>query len=309
MSSPPLNGAPGAATLANWRLEPFSTQAFHNVDELIAVSPIPAAGDAWPLAADPQPIDRIAFEDHEGRERLVGEVLESTFTRGLVVLRAGRIVAERYARGYDGTRPHILFSVSKSITGALAGVLVDRGVLDPSNGVTAYIPELAASAYGDCTVRDVLDMTVSASFSEVYDDLTGDYGRYRRATGWNPPLPGEDPGTLHGFLGTVPRGPGRHGEAFSYLSPNSDLLGWVIERAAGQRFSALLSESLWAPMGAEAPAYITVDCGGTARSAGGLCLLPRDLARFGELMRLNGAARGRQVLPACWVADIRGRRR
>ena len=301
----PVNGAAGATTLANWRLEPFSTQTFHNVDELIAVSRIPAAGDAWPLAVDPHPIDRIAFEDREGRERLIGEVLDSTYTRGLVVLRAGRIVAERYGQGYDGTRPHILFSVSKSITGALAGVLVDRGELDPSSAVTVYIPELASSAYGDCTLRDVLDMTVSASFSEAYDDLTGDYGRYRRATRWNPALPGSDPGTLHGFLGTIPRGPDPHGEAFSYISPNSDLLGWVIERASGRLFSDLLSERVWRPMGAEAAAYITVDSQGAARSAGGLCMLPRDLARFGEMMRLQGVARGRQVLPAWWVDDIR----
>ena len=64
--------------------------------------------------------------------------------------------------------PHILFSVSKSFTGAMAGILVDQGLLDPDSPVIKYVPEVAGSAYGDCMVRQVLDMTVSSSFSEDY---------------------------------------------------------------------------------------------------------------------------------------------
>ena len=298
-------GAPGTVTLANWRQAPFSQRAFHDVGALVPVERIDPAGRAGMLPPDPNPIDHILFEDHEGRERSLGEVLESTWTRGLVVLRGGRVVTERYCRGYDGTRPHILFSVTKSVTGALAGVLVDRGALDPDGAVTRYVPEVAASAYGDCSVRHVLDMTVNSSLVEDYNDRTGDYGRYRRATLWNPPEPGIDPGTLHGFLAGMPRAPGPHGEVFRYLSPNTDLLGWVLERAAGRSFAALLSELVWQPVGAEAAAVVTVDREGTARTAGGLCVLPRDLARFGEMMRRDGAAQGREVVPAWWVSDIR----
>ena len=77
-----------------------------------------------------------------------------------------------------------------SLTGAMAGILVDQGMLAPESPVIKYVPEVADSAYADCTVRHVLDMTVSSSFSEEYLDQSGDYIRYRRATLWDPALPG-----------------------------------------------------------------------------------------------------------------------
>jgi len=290
-----------SVTLANWRTAPHSSQSFHQVDQLIPVSRIQAPQRAWELERQLRSLDRIEFEDQLGQQRLLPEVLDTTATRGLVVLHRGRLVAERYSQGYDGTTPHILFSISKSLTAAMAGILVDQGKLDPASPVIEYVPEVADSAYGDCTVRQVLDMTVSSTFSEEYLDVSGDYIRYRRATLWDPALPGQDPGTLHGLLTTLSRAPEPHGEIFRYLSPNSDFLGWLVERAAGRDFASLFSDLVWQPMGAEAPAYITVDSQGSPRTAGGICALPRDLARFGEMMRLGG----KDIVPEGWVEDIR----
>ena len=289
-----------SVTLANWRAAPNSSQSFHDVDRLVPVSRIEASNRTWALSTKPQSLDAIDFKDQHGQARQLPEVLDTTATRGLVVLQGGRLVAEQYGQGYDGTTPHILFSVSKSLTGAMAGILVDQGVLDTESLAIKYVPEVANSAYGDCKLRHVLDMTVSSSFSEEYIDLSGDYGRYRRATLWEPTLPGEDPGTLHGLLATLARAQGPHGEVFNYISPNSDFLGWVVERASGQNFGRLFSTLIWKPMGAEASAYITVDSEGSPRTAGGICALPRDLARFGEMMRLNGKG----ILPHWWVNDI-----
>ena len=290
-----------SVTLANWRTAPYSSQSFHNVDKLIPVSRIEDPEQAWEFATQPQSLDSLVFEDQLGQKRHLPEVLDTTATRGLVVLQGGRLVAERYGQGYDGETPHILFSVSKSLTAAMAGILVDQGMLDPESPAIKYVPEVADSAYGDCTVRHVLDMTVSSSFSEEYLDLSGEFGRYRRATLWEPALPGKDSGTLHGFLATLSRAPESHGEVFNYLSPNSDFLGWILERVSGQDFSSLFSTLIWKPMGAEANAYVTVDSEGAPRTAGGICVLPRDLARFGEMMRLGG----RDILPSWWVKDIR----
>jgi CubicO group peptidase (beta-lactamase class C family) len=290
-----------SVTLANWRTALYSSQSFHNVDKLMPVSRIEGPEQAWEFAAELQSLESLGFEDQHGQERQLAEVLDTTATRGLVVLLGGRFVAEWYSQGYDGTTPLILFSVSKSLTGAMAGILVDQGMLDPESPVIKYVPEVADSAYGDCTVRHVLDMTVSSSFSEEYLDLSGDYGRYRRATLWDPALPGKDPGTLHGLLVTLSKAPEPHGVAFNYLSPNSDLLGWIVERASGRDFSSLFSTLVWKPMGAESSAYVTVDSEGAPRTAGGICVLPRDLVRFGEMMRLGG----KDILPSWWVEDIR----
>ena len=94
-----------------------------------------------------------------------------------------------------------------------------------------------------------------------------------------------------------------HGQTFRYRSPNSDLLGLLLERASGQRFTDLMREKLWLPLGAVSEASIDVDMEGTARTAGGISVTPRDLARIGEMMRQGGTANGRRIVPEAWVRD------
>src|SRR5690606_34539489 len=154
--------------------------------------------------------------------------------------------------------------------------------------VSRYVPEIDGSAYGDATVRNLLDMTVSIRFVEDYLDPTGDVARYRVAMDWNPPGAFAYQGGLHDFLPTLPKGEAAHGERFHYVSPNSDLLGWVLERAGGLKMSEMLTRYLWQPLGAETSGYITVDRDGAARTAGGICVTLSDLARFGDMMRLGG---------------------
>ena len=122
--------------------------------------------------------------------------------------------------------------------------------------------------------------------------------------GWNPPRPGLEH-YLHGFLLSLKKASRQHGERFAYNSPNSDMLGWVCERAGGAPFADLLSDLIWRPMGAAHDAYITVDPRGASRAAGGICVMAEDLARFGEMIRNDGKAHGRQVVPAAWIADMR----
>ena len=174
-------------TLANWRLPPWNTWAFQNVSELIPVMPIghdSARVSALPSA--PVDVGNLKFTGPGGAPWTVARMLPETATDGFIVLHKGRVAYEWYGNGLTAADPHIVFSVSKSISGILAGILVERGQLDPDAPVTRYIPEAVGSVYGDCTVRHVLDMTVGIAFVENYLDTTGDYARYRMATGWNP---------------------------------------------------------------------------------------------------------------------------
>src|SRR5699024_3117446 len=93
---------------------------------------------------------------------------------------------------------------------------------------------------------------------------------------------------------------GPHGGPFRYISPCTDLLAWVIERATERRYADLMSELLWAPMGAEHAAYITVDRLGAPRAAGGICCTTRDLAGLGQRLVENGGG----VVPGAWIEDI-----
>ncbi|MFW6076621.1 MAG: serine hydrolase domain-containing protein [Hyphomicrobiales bacterium] len=292
------------ATLANWRMPPFNRWAFRHVREIVPSATIPRCGRRLRLDRAIEPLDRLAFEAPDGRETTIARLVADTYTDGMIVLRRGRVVFEAYEAGHDGHVPHIVFSVSKSLTALVAGILADRGLLDPDEPVTDYLPEAANSAYGDCTVRHVLDMTVSIAFEENYLDATGAFARYREATGWNPVSDPARPQDLRSFLLSLEHGPRPHGEIVHYVSPNTDLLGWIVERAAGQRFSDLMASLLWQPMGAESNAYVTVDRLGAPRTAGGICATLRDLARVGEVMRCRGVANGRQVVPGWWVDDI-----
>ena len=82
-----------------------------------------------------------------------------------------------------------------------------------------------------------------------------------------------------------------HGGRFDYRSILTDVLAWVMERAAGARFADLVASELWAPMGAEDDAEVTVDGHGNAMADGGVSCTLRDLARFGLLL-LRGGRRG-----------------
>ena len=90
-----------------------------------------------------------------------------------------------------------------------------------------------------------------------------------------------------------------------YKTVNTDTLGAVLRRVSGKSLSDLLQERIFGRLGAEHDAYFTVDPTGAEFAGGGLNLTLRDLARFGELMRLQGRWNGQQIVPRAVVDDIR----
>ena len=292
-------------TLENWRTPPHNRWAFQHVSELVPSAQIwRGSGTSSILKRAPQDLSAISFVDHTGAQTTFGAFLGSTSTDGVCVLHRGAVITEHYRNGLEPHRPHILMSISKSITALMIGILVERGLLDPSRGIAAIIPEVADSAFADCTLQHMLDMTVGVDFTEDYLAAEGPITAYREVSGWKPPTDPARPGDLRSWLTTL-RAKGEHGHAFHYVSPVTDVLGWVIERVTTRPFAEVASELLWRPMGAEFDGYVTVDRFGAPRAAGGVCLALRDLARVGLMMLENGVANGRQVVPFSWIADTR----
>jgi CubicO group peptidase (beta-lactamase class C family) len=267
-------------TLANWRTAPFNRWAFHHVRELIPSADIPNdRRRIRELPAESKDLE-LRIEPDSGEPLTAAQFLAETQTDGFVVLHRGKRVAEHYGNGMTEETPHILMSVSKSMMGLLVGLIG----IDVERRATDIVPELAGTAYEGSTVRHLLDMRAGVAFEEDYLATSGPIVEYRKATGWNPVGPGEEPSDLHSFYKALTRADGAHGGRFHYVSPNSDLLGWVIERATGRRYADLMSERVWKPIGAERSAYITVDRLGAPRCAGGMCTTLRDLARVGQWM-------------------------
>lgn len=231
--------------------------------------------------------------------------LLANYTDGIVVLHRGQIFYERYFGVLNELGQHAAMSVTKTFTGTLAAILVAEGVLDANARVDHYVPELAKSAFGSATVRQVMDMTTGIRFSEDYSDPNAEVWAHANA---GSPLPKpkdyQGPRSYFEFLQTV-QAEGKHGEAFHYRTANTDALGWVLARVTGKNVAQLLSERIWQKLGMEQDAYMTVDSTGTPFAGGGLNLGLRDLARFGELVRNNGQANGQQIIPVAAIADIR----
>lgn len=231
--------------------------------------------------------------------------LEANYTDAMLVLHKGHIVYERYFGVMRPNQPHMSMSVTKAIYGTLGATLLAEGVLDEKSLICEYIPELKDGAYGDATVQQVLDMRIGVKYSENYADPTAEVWQHLRAGSVFPRPPSYvGPQSFFEFLQTLNK-EGEHGLGFYYKTVNSDVLGWLIGRATGKTVGDVLSDRVWSKLGTERDAYILIDSMGSEFAGGGFNATLRDLARFGEMMRLDGYFNNRQIISKAAVDDIR----
>ena len=287
----------------NMQEAPFNRWAFCNMRRLLPTGNVSRGqGPVFSLQASPVDLTGIEIPLSDGQVSTVGQVFADEFTDGLVVLHKGKLVTEHYRDGVNPHEPHLLMSVTKSVAGSLTGILVERGLLSPDDQLTDIIPEVSGSAYDDAQLRHLLDMTIGMDFSEDYENPQSDVALLDVAAGWRAPRK-DAVDNIRDFLRNLQK-VGEHGMAFNYVSANTDLLGWVLERVSGVDFATLLSREIWQPMGAEHDAYITLDKLGAPQTDGGLCTTTRDLARFGQLHLQNGKIGDRQIIPKSWIQDF-----
>jgi CubicO group peptidase (beta-lactamase class C family) len=255
---------------------------------------------------DETAIDALTFKPLGSDEEMTWtESLSANYTDGMLILHHGKIVYERYLGCLDETGKHGAMSMTKSLTGLLAEILVAEGKLDDTALVSSIIPELGESAFGNATVRQVMDMTTGLAYSEDYSDPNADIWKYTTAASPLPkPSDYEGPDGYFEYLQTV-RPEGAHGDAFHYKTINTDALGWIISRVSGKEVTELLSDRIWSRMGAEQDGYMTVDGKGTPFAGGGLSAGLRDLGRIGLLMLNEGEINGQRLFPSQVVASIR----
>ena len=251
-------------------------------------------------------IDRVEFTPLGGGRPMTWEAsLAANYTDGILVLHRGKVVYERYFGCLDEAGKHVAMSLTKSVVGLLGEALVAEGIVDENAEVRSIVPELAGSAFGDATVRQVLEMTTGLRYSEKYSDPDADVWRYAKASSPLPKPSGYDgPDGVFDFLKTV-RPEGAHGGAFAYKTVNAEALGWIVARATGKSVAELASERIWGRMGAEQDGYFNVDSLGTPIAGGGLSAGLRDLARVGQLALDGGRINGRQIVPEAAIERIR----
>lgn len=293
-------------TVNNWYWGPGNQWSYKHTRRVFPSADVyRGTGPVANLEYEVRDIDTITFAHPLTRKKMtIADMYAATNTDAFLVMKNGKIITERYFNGMRPHDTHLLMSVTKSVVGALTGIIVEQGLLDPNALATDYVPELVGSAYEGATVRHVLDMSIGMEFDEDYSSKTSDLYRLDEAAGWVERGPNASDG-LHEYLTTLKRKNGQHGKAFRYASPTTDLMGWILERATNTDFSELLSRELWSKLGAERDAYILLDGYQAAYTDPGLNTTLRDLGRFAQMMLQNGIFNGQRIVPEEWIHDIR----
>jgi len=294
-------------TLGNWMEPPYNRAAFQRVRELSPTALIRnRSGRVCSLPQRPAGLDSLVVERFDGTRVSFAEHLDVSFCDAICIVHDGAVVYERYLNGMTDETPHLIMSVSKSITAGALGASIGRGLLAGGDRVCEVAPEFAGTSLDGATVQHVIDMTTGTGFVEdydVYDDPNGDAPliEYERHAGYRP-LGARTPiGTL-GHFRTYPKA-FDHGTRFVYRSPLTNIVARMLEVVNGERFPDIVSRDLWGPLGEEHDADIMLDPLGHPVAEGGISCTLRDLARFGLAYLDEGVVDGMEVLPAAWVAD------
>ncbi len=293
-------------TLANWLEGPPVRWSFMHACELVPSAEAHRGyGPVVELPCREQVLNTIAFTGINQEKLTVGEMLTQTYTDGFLVIHQGKIISEQYFNGMQPHYRHLLQSVSKSLTSILAAKFIGKGVLDLNAVCGEYLSEFKDSAYGDATLQQLLDMTVAVNYTEDYHRPDAHISIHETAAGWRVhPKDAYAPESQYDFFPTLKHKPGEnHGDTFHYVSANTDILGWILERVTNTRFTELFGQEIWQHMGARENAAMLVDPWGAATASGGFNITLRDLGLFGLLMLNKGQIQGRQLVPQAYIED------
>lgn len=257
---------------------------FPSYDRIFPTRSIPASSE--PVTLPPATLPWRAAIDIDG-------FMERDSVMGLIVVREGQVLAERYTDGHDTETRWVSYSISKSVVSMLLGAAIRDGyiasVRDP---VTRYVPLLGGSAYEDVTIEDVLTMSSGVTWNEDYSDPGSDvsqeihFGAVERLR----------------FLGDRERS-AEAGVRFNYSTGEIFLAGAIVRGAVGNNLSAYLHQRIWEPFGMESGAnWMLVEPGGPEYAGCCISATLRDYARIG-LFALRGGrlSDGTTVLPDGWM--------
>ena len=266
---------------------------YRNMDRIVPVRWIRAGDKPLPLPERLLDLDAVPVA-HDGGQATVADILDDLSVAGLLVIKDGAIVYERYRLGNDRDSRWISYSVAKSVVSMLVGAAIRDGYIESvDEKVSDYLPRLKGSAYDQARIRDILQMASGVAWDETYDDPESDINQ----ASWHTLA-------LYDYLDDKPRN-GAPGATFNYNTAETNLVGSLLRAAIGNNLSTYLEEKIWRPFGMESDAAwsLTEPGGG---EFGGCCINAtlRDYGRLGLFALNNGRlADGTPVLPKDWMAE------
>ncbi len=264
---------------------------FRNIEKIFPTRNINAGGASFPLPEDKRDLGGVKITDAD-KTLTVDEYFVQQKVAGLLVIKDGKIVYERYGLGNTPQSRWVSFSVAKSVVSILIGAAIKDGYIkDLDERVTDYLPRLKGSAYEKVTIGDLLQMASGVRWNEDYADPKSDVNQADWSTLG-----------LYAFLRSKPR-EADPGKEFNYNTAETNLVGTLLRSAIGNNLSTYLAEKIWRPFGMESDAtWLLSEPGGG--ESGGCCISAtlRDYGRIG-LFALNGGrlADGTEVIPRDWM--------
>jgi len=290
-------------TIGNFMEPPYNRWSYQHVREVTPTRSVATGESTAKLGSRPVDLSGLRVSFPDGRTVTVADWLESAYTDGFLVMHDGDVVYERYYNDETAATQHLMFSVTKSFTGTMLLMLIEQGLVDEDATVSQYLPELAKTAFGGASISNMLDMTNSIYYNEDYYNPDAHITGFLMAM-----MPGGE--GLYSNLRTLTEKNPKfdHGEAFHYVTPDPEVLGWIIRRVTGKTLADALHEMIWAPLGAEHEAYYWLDFHGVEMAGGGISITLRDAARFGQMILQDGQFNGRQVISGDVAARIKTKR-
>ena len=245
------------------------------------------------LSAVAAPMIRYQYR---GSTFSVDDYLERRRLTGLLILKNGEIVVERYRYGRTADARFLSFSMAKSVISLLIGIAADKGLIASlDDKAETYAKAFVGSPYGGTTIRHLLRMSSGLTFSERYDGQD-DVTRLTQAA-----HTGEPP--IVDLLRNISARSAPEGEKFAYASSETEVLGRVLTGATGRTVSDLTSEWLWRPLGAEYDAFWLLAHDGQERAYAYFNASLRDWGRLGALLARDGRAGDRQLIPRDYLIE------
>ncbi|MNV31088.1 6-aminohexanoate-dimer hydrolase [compost metagenome] len=271
----------------------LQSHGYRIVDQLFATRAVKRGPVVRELERGPEV--RVRYQS-EGAQRDLSEFMDRNNVAGLLAIRDGRIVLERYGLGLQPQERWSTMSTIKSMTALLVGAALQDGAIQSvDDPVTRYLPALRGCAYEQVTVRHLMTMSSGMDWTEDYADKQSDVNRYSKS------LADKTPGGVLALLRECRR---LHppGAVWHYNTGDTYLLGALISAATGSTLADYLSRKIWQPYGMEFDAFYTLESENGQEIGGsraGMAL--RDLGRLGQFVLDDGVIDGKRVLPEGWI--------
>lgn len=285
---------PPVASILTWT-EKQQLERYPNIESVYAVAQIKKGDKVHELPAGTAVDPKVKFGS---KTSTVDAFMKDNRITGVIAIKDGKVVLEKYALGRKPTDRWTSFSVAKSVTATLIGAAVKDGyissIYDP---ITKYIPELEGTVYDGVSLRRVMTMTSGVKWNEDYANPKSDVAQ----AGLSEWKGGVNP--LVAYMSKLKR-EAPAGSKWVYKTGETDLAGIALGRAlAGKGIAQYASEKLWAPYGMEQDAIWMVDKAGHERGGCCMSMTLRDYARIGTFMLGGGEINGKSILPAGWVEE------